>query len=76
MYEVYDGYGLGAVQQLALHDLALGKSIQGLMRVRDYLATPLPMQVRFEAKIVLLELLATVRDFAPNQQSFVLFPNR
>lgn len=62
-WDNYDGVAISAIEQLALHDIALGKSSNGLDRLESYLRKPLPMQARFEAQIAFLETMDAARDF-------------
>lgn len=62
-WDNYDGFAVSAIQQLAKHDITLGKSSDGLGRLEAYLRNPLPSQARFEAQIALLETMDFARDF-------------
>jgi hypothetical protein len=59
----YDGFAINAIEQLALHDIALGQNSGGLGRLQAYLRKPLPLQARFEAQIAFLESMDTAGDF-------------
>jgi hypothetical protein len=62
-WDNYDGFAVNAIQQLAMHDITLGKSSDGLGRLEAYLRNPLPSQARFEAQIALLETMNFAKDF-------------
>jgi hypothetical protein len=62
-WDNYDGVAISAIEQLAMHDITLGRSSNGLGRLETYLRKPLPAQARFEAQIALLETMDFARDF-------------